>query len=230
MGIDFRVMRLLLLARLDRLYWRIADRKLALIRRVIGRLRPHDKARAAELEAEVQEIAEKSKKHQEWTLYTAIGQTLCQWATMEEMLVGIASLLLRTGEFSKVGTIMYSIVNFNTWLGIIEDLFLQEPRYVTLTPKWTKLSDRIRGLKTTRDRLAHHTIYRGDKVGTISGDTSLRPGRFDLRKSAQKHQPLDYDQIHEFSRSLDVIHNDITKLLEAMTDLLNRETSQQKSS
>ena len=193
-------------------------------------MRPYDKASVAELEAEVQEIAEKSEKHQEWSLYTAIGQALCQWATMEENLVGIASLLLKTAEFSKVGTIMYSIVNFNTWLGIIEDQFLQEPMYISLKPKLDKLSTRIRGLKKTRDRLAHHTIYRGNNVGTISGDTSLRPGRFDLRKDAQKYQHLDYDQIHTFSLTIDKIHKDITELLTVMTDLLNHETSQQKSS
>jgi hypothetical protein len=155
---------------------------------------------------------------------------------MEEMLVGIAGLLLGRAELSKVGIIMYSIVNFNTWLSIIGDLFAQDTVYITLLPKWNKLSSRLRGLKETRDRLAHHTIYYGDNASTIPSDTSLRPGRFDFRKNARKYQPPDFSQISIFKLSLDQIHNELTMLLKTMTDLLNTDllnrenTSQKKSS
>lgn len=149
---------------------------------------------------------------------------------MEELLIGITGLLLRTSEFWKVGTIMYSIVSFPVWLGIIDDLFLLEPRYITLKPKWNKLSNRLRGLKETRDRLAHHTLYSGDKAATEAGDTSLRPGRFDIRQKVQKYQPLDYDQISKFIDHTGKVQDDLRALLNAMTAILTHETSQQKSS
>jgi hypothetical protein len=104
------------------------------------------------------------------------------------------------------------------------------PRYITLKPRWNKVSERLRGLKDTRDRLAHHTIYEGDQATTIKGDSSLRPSRFDLRQKSQKYQPLDLDQISKFSDSLIKVQEDLTVLPNSMTDLLTRETSQENSS
>jgi hypothetical protein len=181
------------------------------------------------LEATLEEAAPQIKGEHKHALYASVGQALSHWAGMEELLVGIAGLLLRTTEFPKVGIIMYSI-NFNPWLGIVEDLFSQEPRYITLKPKWNKLSGRLRGLKETRDRLAHHTIYYGDKAATFTGDTSLRPSRFDIRQKSLKYQPLNFDQISNFTDDLSKIHEDLTALLNAMTALLNHETSQRKLS
>jgi hypothetical protein len=57
-----------------------------------------------------------------------------------------------------------------------------------------------------------------------------KPSQFDLRQKSQKYQPLDYNQISEFIGSVEKIAVDLTALLNAMTDLLKRETSQQKSS
>jgi hypothetical protein len=171
-------------------------------------------------------------------LFTNVGLALSQWAGMEDLLVGIASLLLRTHEATKVGIILYSIGNPYTWLNIIGELFSQEPRYITLKPRWNKLSERIIKLNDTRVRLAHHTIYSRrvddlpqDKAATL-GETSLRPGQFDVRPKSQKHrfEPLDYDQISKFIDSVNAIMNDLRELLNAMTDILQRETSQQKSS
>jgi hypothetical protein len=64
----------------------------------------------------------------------------------------------------------------------------------------------------------------------MAGDTSLRPGRFDIRQKSQKYQPLDYNQISQFIDSVGKIVDDLRALLEAMTALLNEETSQRKSS
>ena len=122
---------------------------------------------------------------------------------------------------------MYSIVSFPVWLGIIDELFSQEPLYSTLKPKWNKINGRLRGLKDTRDRLAHHTIYHGERVS--AGGPALTPARFDVRQKSQKYQPLDYDQTSRFIDSIGDIMNDLRALLEAMTALLTRETSQQKS-
>ena len=96
---------------------------------------------------------------------------------MENSLIAIAALLLRTYEGKKVGTILYSIANFHTWLSIIGDLFTQEPLYTALKPRWNKISERLRELNDTRVRLAHHTSYDGDKSATTIGDA----GQFDVR-------------------------------------------------
>ena len=122
MGIGFRVIRLRLRRQLFRLYWQIAEAQLKLVKRALGWLAAEDKAGAAEREAQVQELAKQTKKNQEVVLYTSIGHALCHWAAMEDLLVTIASLLLRTRETNKVGIILYSI-NFNVWLNIIDELF-----------------------------------------------------------------------------------------------------------
>jgi hypothetical protein len=147
-------------------------------------------------------------------------------AGMEDLLIAITCLLLRTHDANKVGTVMYSIISFPVWLNIIDDLFLQEPLYSSLKPKWNKINNRLKGTREIRDRLAHHTIYYGDKATTLAGDTSLRPGQFDHRQKAQKYQPLDADQISEFIDSVGKIINDLSALLNAMTALLKQETSQ----
>ena len=75
--------------------------------------------------------------------------------------------------------------------------------------------------------MAHHTIYYGDKATTLAGDTSLRPGQFDVRPKSQKHrfEPLDYDQILKFIDSLNTVMDDLKELLDTMTAILQRETS-----
>jgi hypothetical protein len=90
-----------------------------LVRRAIGWIGAEDKEGAAELEARVQEMTQQSKNHQALALYTSTGQALSQWAGMEDLLVGISCLLLRTHEATKVGIILYSIANHPTWLNII---------------------------------------------------------------------------------------------------------------
>jgi hypothetical protein len=187
---------------------------------------------AAEWAVHDQEAGEQWKSVHRKALFTNVGLALSQWGGMEDLLIGIASLLLRTHEATKVGIIFYSITNPNTWCSIIGELFSQEPRYIALKPRWNKLSERLIKLNDTRVRLAHHTIYYGDRATTIAGDTSLRPGQFDVRPKSQKHrfEPLDHDQISKFIDSVGKLVADLTELLNAMTALLTQETSQQKSS
>jgi hypothetical protein len=47
--------------------------------------------------------------------YRAAGQALTAWAQMEEKLVLLAAMLLMTRPI-KAGLILYSAINFNTWL------------------------------------------------------------------------------------------------------------------
>ena len=137
---------------------------------------------------------------------------------------------IRTHEATKIGIIMYSIVNFNAWLGIIDELFPQEALYFPLKPKWNKINENLKRLNDTRNRLAHHSIYHGANASALAGDTSLRPGRFDARKKTQKYQPMDVDQILKFADSVAGVQEDLTALLNAMTALLTHETSQRRSS
>jgi hypothetical protein len=185
---------------------------------------------AAQWAAHDQAQGEEWKSVHRRALFTNVGLALSQWAGMEDLLVGIACLLLRTHESAKIGIVLYSIVNFNTWLSIIGELFSQEPLYAPLKPRWNKLSERLRALKDTRDRLAHHTIYDGPRAKTYEGDTALRPGTFDSRTKSQKYQPLDYDQISAFIESVNNVVGDLTALLNSMTEMLQSETLRQKSS
>jgi hypothetical protein len=231
MEIDFRGIRMRLRSRLELLRLRAALTLLNLLKPLVVKLGTQDQKIefTAEWTTHDREIGEQWKSVHRQALFSNVGLALSQWAGMEDSLVGITSLLLRTHEANKVGIILYSIVNFNAWLGIIGELFSQEPRYKILKPKWNEISEKLRGLKDTRDRLAHHTIYYGDKATTIAGGTSLRPGQFDSRQKSQKYQPLDFDEISKFIESLDKVQESLIALLNDMTVLLKHETSQQKS-
>jgi len=206
--------------RLERLRLRAFLALFKLLKPIVVRLGSQEQREqfAAEWAAhEDREANERSKVYRR-ALFTNVGMALSAWAGIESLLVAIATLLLRTNEANKVGAVMYSIVSFPTWLSIIDDLFLLEPLYISLKPKWNKINNRLRGAKETRDRLAHHTIYE-------TGGVSLTPGRFDFTQKAKKYQPLDHEQTGEFVDSLGKIMDDLRILLEAMTDLLKQETS-----
>ena len=153
---------------------------LALLKRlkpIVVKLGSQDQKKefAAEWEAHDQETGEKWRSVHRQALFMNVGLALSQSTEMEELLIGIVCLLLRTHEANKVGTVMYSIISFPVWLSIIDELFLLEPLYSTLKPRWNKINKRLRGMKKTRDRLAHHTLYYGDEATTLAGGTQLRP-------------------------------------------------------
>ena len=191
-------------------------------------LNKEDRISVAELEAHYQERIAEWEDRDKKALFTSVGLALSLWAQMEESLVVIAGMLLRT-KFTRTGAIMYSIINFNVWIGLIDELFVLEPSQTPLKPKWNKISERLRGLKDTRDRLAHHTIYSGPKIGA-TGDTLLRPGRLDARQKSQKYEPLNFEQISTFTHSVTEVLNALTTLINAMTEIVEREPLPQKSS
>lgn len=203
---------------------------LNLIRPLVVKLGSQEQKREFDAEWETHDrgIGEKWRALHTQALFSHVGLALSQWSGMEELLVGISCLLLRTHEATKIGIILYSIANHPTWLNIIGDLFSQEPRYITLKPRWNKLSDRLIKLNDTRVRLAHHTIYYEDKSPTLSGDASLRPSKFDVRPKSQKHrfEPLTSNEISKFIESVGALQNYIMELLESMTEILKHETSQ----
>jgi hypothetical protein len=202
------------------------QRRLRRFLELLGRLHitPNPKQQAETLDSLELDSFEQERER---LFFAAVGQTLSLWARMEQFLVLITSILLGTTS-TKAGIIMYSIVNFNVRLNIINELFSIERCYSTLEPRWNKINDKLRGLKDTRDRLAHHTIFRNDSRNTNIKE-SLRPVQLDLRQKSQKYQPLDFEKIIQFSSSFRLVSNNLTVLINAMK-IIQRETSQQKSS
>jgi hypothetical protein len=227
MGLDFRGIRWRFRDQLERLYWLSVDAWLAMLRRSVKML--DDKTRQDKL----QEFSSRLENEHWGVLCISMGQALSAWAKMETSLVGIAGLLLKTSELNKVGIIMYSIVNFNVWLSVIDDLFSQEPLFIQLKPKWNKINNRLRGMKHIRDRLAHHTIYQ-EEVATFVGSTSLKLARFDITQKSQKYRPLEADNILGFTSAIAEVQEDLTALINSMSDIVKlyivTRTSQQKSS
>jgi hypothetical protein len=190
MDFDLSAIRMRLRLRLERFRFRVKLALLLFLMRVTIKLASPDQKEhlVAEQEALKQAAGEKWRSVHKGALFRHVGFALSSWAGMETSLVGIACLLLRTKEANKIGTILYSLSNFHTWLSIIGDLFLLEPLYIDLMTRWNKINNRLRELNDIRVRLAHHTLYYGDQDTTIAADTSLVPGRFDVRPKSQKHR------------------------------------------
>jgi hypothetical protein len=218
MGTDFRGIRVRLHWQLLMLRGRVIDAQIKFLSRIIGLL--GDTAPAADLKAQLNELAPKLDEQNKWALYTSVGQALSAWAVMEESLVGIAALLLRT-DLPKAGIMMYSIINFQVWLNVISELFSQDEIYVTLKPKWNKIFESLRPIKDTRDRLAHHTVWHEDKVDPmISSHSLLKPADYDTRQKSQKqkYKPLDYDQIYNFIESVHKVQDECKALINSMAE------------
>jgi hypothetical protein len=93
-----------------------------------------------------------------WALLNyATGHAITGWALMEEKLVLIASMLLKTTP-EKAGLVFFSIINFQSWITIITELWELDQEFTPLQRRWNKLSERLRSEKDNRDRLAHHYI------------------------------------------------------------------------
>src|SRR5258708_5062058 len=113
------------------------------------------------------------KKERDRAIFTAIGIALSGCAQMEEGLVSVVTSLLRCDP-KKTGLVMCSIINFGTWLSIIDELFDEDDLFNHIKPRWNKLNRRLRGIKEIRDRLAHHTALSAG----ISSAATLAPARF----------------------------------------------------
>ncbi len=141
----------------------------------------------------------------------AAGGALTAWAKMEEQLVLLLAVLLGI-RATKAGIILYSIINFNVWLSIIDELFSLDSPYSQFEPRWNKLHARLRKDKDNRDRLAHHPIYREtDKSQAMS-----RPSRFDVRQKSKSFRPLSIDQVIDFRARIIRIAEDLASLIEEM--------------
>jgi hypothetical protein len=79
----------------------------------------------------VAEAVAQSKFFREDRIFSAVGHALSNWAQMEAGLVAMTAALLTTTP-DKAGVVMYSVINFNAWLGIIDELFAVEPVFYTI--------------------------------------------------------------------------------------------------
>jgi hypothetical protein len=178
-----------------------------------------------ELNAKIDELNALATESDRAILFSKIGLALTRWAKMEEVLVAIAALLLRTGA-DKAGLVMYSILNFNTWLTIIHDLFEMDDTLSSFQNRWNKLSERIRRIKDQRDQLAHHPVHGSEKIEGL-GAAILKASAFDTRQKSKQLRPLDSEEVGAFAESVMRITNDLHSLFNAMYDAL--EASHKKS-
>lgn len=215
MGMRGHLLRYRLWVRLVMLASRLADLNIALLR-YCARLtlkEEHFASIAANQAVRDEDIRETTEE----AVYNSVGRALSVWANMEESIVRIASFLLETPR-DRAGIVMYSILNFNAWLSIIGELISLDSRYSPLKPKWNKISERLRRLKDTRDRLAHHTIHHKHKEGLIERAAALRPSDLDSRQKSKKYQPLTHYQITEFVHLVANIVIDLADLVDSMTE------------
>lgn len=150
-------------------------------------------------------------------LYLSVGLAITAWAKMEDHLVGVAALLLRT-PIEKAGTVMYSIINFNAWLGLISDLFEQDEQLKPLKGEWNKISKRIRAIKDKRDQIAHHPVVEVDSL--LVPSAAIRRSKFDMRLKSQRLRPLDIDEINHLAETVAAISPDLHELLMEMFQTL----------
>jgi len=144
--------------------------------------------------------------------YSSVGQGISFWALMEGVLVQIAAKLLGTSE-QKTGLILYSIMNFYSWLTIIDDLFLIETKYADHKSEWGSLAAKLKPLNDIRVRLAHHTIFDGTED---DGKPRLKPNQFDARSKTKKHAPLTGREILVFTGNVIEVEKRLNALLAEM--------------
>jgi hypothetical protein len=174
----------------------------------------HQKVIALQIEQEAKELFEKTDDN---VLYLVVGSALTSWAAMEEATVFILAKLLRT-EADKAGLILYSTINFNVWISIIDELFAIDDVHSTLKPKWNKLAERMRRLKDDRDRIAHHPVSKNDLNASVFAQPALRPSDLDIRQKSLKYKPMANDDIMDFSSKVHTLSRDLLSLAQMMTD------------
>jgi hypothetical protein len=183
----------------------------------------------AELHAILKTLQEGSTAH----FHRATGSALTTWAIMEERLVLIASLLLRTSP-RKGGLIFYSIINFQVWIAIITELFgLENDYFSDFQRRWNKLYERLRAEKDSRDQLAHHAVLSADISDNPLQKTIKKASRLDFRSKSRSLTPMSLEQVVDFADRIGAISDDLLKLLDDMLDhhqRLTHSASQDKSS
>jgi hypothetical protein len=173
----------------------------------------YQKANAAKVEEAAKDLFEGDDNR---VLYLVVGAALTSWATMEEIMVVILAALLRTSG-QKAGLILYSIINFNVWISLIDELFAIDETHAPLKPRWNKIADRLRRLKDDRDRIAHHAVRNKEPDASAFAEATLRPASMDVRQKSLKYKPLANDDIMDFASKVGDVARDLLALLDLMT-------------
>tara|TARA_A200000159_G_C7233803_1_gene301412 strand:- start:401 stop:835 length:435 start_codon:yes stop_codon:yes gene_type:complete len=111
----------------------------------------------------------------------------------------------------KAGLVLYSIMNFNTWLAVVSELIAGDPKYEQFATSWNRKAERLRMLNEVRVRLAHHTVWASD-----SKNWGLKPSELDTRSKAKKYSALTMDELRDFSEKEEKISNELYELFKAM--------------
>ncbi|MEH2471912.1 hypothetical protein V1281_006900 [Nitrobacteraceae bacterium AZCC 2161] len=188
---------------------------------IVGFPTPEDKAAYIEkLNDEKVDLKTRSERD----FFRCVGIALTQWMSTEQQLAIIFSILLRTTP-ERAGVILYSITNFNVWLSIIDELFSSDKDLEVLKKRWNKFNERMRSLKDTRDRLAHHTAVSSDHdhAARLFEITVLRPSPFDTRKKSLKYQPLTFMQVNEFIDTVATLNLDLAFFVDSMFEYIDLE-------
>jgi hypothetical protein len=127
-------------------------------------------------------------------LYITVGQGISNWARMERKIIHVVAYIMDC-NVDKAGIVFYSIINFNVWLTIIEDLLSLDPHLGSSKTAWTKITSRLRELNKTRARLAHHTVWHSRH------EVGLLPALEDHRRESKKHLPLQASEIIAFTKA-----------------------------
>jgi hypothetical protein len=143
--------------------------------------------------------------------YSTVGQGISNWTRMEDRIIHFAADLLDT-NVQKTGVVFYSIINFNVWLGIIEELLSLDKQLANVRKLWTPIASRLRKLNDIRARLAHHTTWHTDPSATT---LCLRPAREDRRAKSQAYSNLTAPEIIKFTL-------DTTAMVHELIDLQQR--------
>lgn len=167
------------------------------------------------LEADSALIKARMTENESMALFASVGMALTTWAKMEEVLVLIMSLLMRTSS-KRAGLIMFSIINFSTWLTIIHDLFEMDDHLSVHQKQWNKISESIRAIKDQRDQLAHQSVDTrvADEVAAI------KASRLDARRKQQRQIPMTSVEVLEFTKDVLAITGRLEALAEKMVETL----------
>jgi hypothetical protein len=169
-------------------------------------------ASALELVNDMTSRAKEIENTSQYLMFNAIGSALSGWAQMEGTVVSILSLLLRTPS-QKAGLVLYSIINFNVWLSIIDELLTVDDKLASFKPRWNKISARLRSAKDDRDRLAHNYVKKGNAKLASELPVTLNVPHFDHRQKQQKFSPMTIEQIQQFNKATLAIFKDLSVLM-----------------
>jgi len=155
--------------------------------------------------------------------YIGVGLSISRWSDMETTIVQIFSILMGTQD-QKAGIVLYSIMNFNAWLMIIDELIGSDPLFEGFKRNWSKKANRLRRLNETRVRLAHHTMWESGPT-----DLGLKPSRLDARSKSRSYKSLTIPEIVEFVNLSFEMHKDLVELRKALTLAASKKPSPDRS-